>query len=119
MRVAPEIVLTNEERVELSKLARSQLSSVRLMQRARIVLLAADGMQNKDIALQLGVGRVQVSRWRERYASLRLAGIERDLPRGAPPPKVDVARLVALTTQPPPRSRHALEYAQDGRRAWC
>ena len=35
-------------------------------------------MQNKDIAEQLGVGRVQVSRWRERYAQSRLAGIERD-----------------------------------------
>ena len=102
MRVAPEIMLTDEERVELSKLARSQLSSVRLVQRARIVLLAADGMQNKDIAQQLGVGRVQVSRWRERYAGLRLAGIERDLPRGSPPAKVDVARLVELTTQTTP-----------------
>jgi transposase len=102
VRVAPEIVLTDEERVELSKLARLQLSSVRLVQRARIVLLAADGMQNKDIAQQLGVGRVQVSRWRERYASLRLAGIERDLPRGAPPAKVDVGRLVELTTQTTP-----------------
>ena len=102
MRVAPEIVLTNEERVELLKLARSQMSSVRLSQRARIVLLAAEGMQNKCIAQQLGVGRVQVSRWRERYASLRLAGIERDLPRGAPPAKVDVARLVELTTQTTP-----------------
>ena len=100
--VAPEIALTDEERVELSKLARSQLSSVRLMQRARIVLLGADGMQNKEIAQQLGVGRVQVSRWRERYASLRLAGIDRDLPRDAPPAKVDVGRLVALTTQTTP-----------------
>ena len=102
MRVAPEIVLNNEERVELAKLARSKRTSVRLAQRARIVLLAADGMQNKDIAEQLGVGRVQVSRWRERYAQSRLAGIERDLPRGAPPVKVDVARLVELTTQAQP-----------------
>ncbi len=62
MRVAPEIVLTDEERIELSKLTRSQLSSVRLALRARIVLLAADGMQSKDIALHLGVGRAQVSR---------------------------------------------------------
>jgi transposase len=102
MRVAPEIVLTDEEHAELTKLDRSRLTSVRLAQRARIVLLAADGMQNKDIAQQLGVGRVQVSRWRERYAQLRLAGIERDLPRGAPPAKVDVARLVELTTQTKP-----------------
>jgi transposase len=102
MRVAPEIVLTNEEHAELSKLVRSKRTSVRLTQRAHIVLLAADGMQNKDIAEQLGVGRVQVSRWRERYARSRLAGIERDLPRGAPPVKVDAARLVELTTQSKP-----------------
>ena len=104
MRVAPSIVLTNEEHAELTKLACSKLSSVRLAQRARIVLLAADGMQNKAIADQLGVGRVQVSRWRERYAQLRLAGIERDLPRGAPPAKVDVVRLVELTTQTKPEA---------------
>lgn len=102
MRVAPEIVLTDEEHAELTKLERSRLTSVRLAQRARIVLLAATGMQNKDIAQQLGVGRVQVGRWRERYAEARLAGIERDLPRGAPPAKVDVARLVELTTQTKP-----------------
>ena len=104
MRVAPEIILTNEERAELTKLARSKLSSVRLAQRARIVLLAAQGMKSQDIAVQLGVGRVQVSRWRERYAQSRLAGIERDLPRGAPPTTVDVARLVALTTQSRPEA---------------
>jgi transposase len=104
MRVALEIALTTEERAELTKLSRSKLTSVRLAQRACIVLLAADGMQNKDIACQLGVGRVQVSRWRERYAESRLAGIERDLPRGAPPAKVDVARLVELTTQTKPEA---------------
>jgi transposase len=95
-------VLSDEERAELKRLARSRLTSVRLAQRARIVLLAADGIQNKDIAEQLDVGRVQVARWRERYAQLRLAGIERDLPRGAPPVKVDAARLVELTTQAKP-----------------
>ena len=40
-----------------------------------------EGMQNKEIAALLGVGRVQVARWRERYAErIELAGIERDLP---------------------------------------
>lgn len=104
VRVAPEIVLTSEERAELMRQVRSKLTSVRLAQRARIVLLAAQGLQNKDIAAQLGVGRVQVSRWRERYAESRLAGIERDLPRGAPPVTVDVARLVELTTQSTPKA---------------
>ena len=102
MRVAPQIELTNDERAELTQLVRSKLTSVRLSQRAQIVLLAADGLQNMDIAEQLGIGRIQVARWRERYIRLRLAGIERDLPRGAPPVKVDSARLVELTTQTKP-----------------
>ena len=104
MRVATKVVLSKDEREDLTKLVRSKQSSVRLSQRARIVLLAADGMQNQEIAAQLNVGRVQVSRWRERYAQQRLTGIERDLPRGAPPAKVDVARLVELTTQTKPKA---------------
>lgn len=104
MRVASEILLTDDERVVLMNLVRSRLTSVRLEQRAGIVLLAADGFQTKDIAQMLSVGRVQVSRWRNRYAQLRLAGIERDLPRGAPPKTVDVARLVELTTQSKPEA---------------
>ena len=76
MRVAPEIVLTEDERRELVRLVRSKLSSVRAVQRARMVLLAADGKQNRDIAVTLGIGRVQVARWRERYRQQRLAGIE-------------------------------------------
>ncbi len=98
LRVAPTILLTNEQERELTRLARSKRTSVRLAQRAQIVLLAGQGLQNKDIAEQLGIGRVQVARWRERYLECGLQGIERDLPRGAPPVKVDVARLVELTT---------------------
>ena len=104
MRVAPEIVLTEGERVELTKLTQSRLTSVRLAQRARIILLAANGMQNQEIAEEMGVGRILVARWRGRYAAMRLAGIERDLPRGAPPKKVDIARLVELTTQGKPEA---------------
>ena len=104
LRVAPAIVLTDEQESELTRLARSKRTSVRLAQRARIVLLAAQGMQNKDIADVLGVGRVQVGRWRDRYAESGQQGIERDLPRGAPPVKVDVGRLVELTTQTKPEA---------------
>ncbi|EQD31591.1 Integrase catalytic region, partial [mine drainage metagenome] len=86
----------------VAKLARSKRTSVRLAQRAQIVLLAAQGLQNKDIAEQLGIGRVQVGRWRERYLESGLQGIERDLPRGAPPTKVNVQKLVELTTQSKP-----------------
>ena len=104
LRVAPAIELTSEEESELTRLVRSKRTSVRLAQRAHIVLLAALGLQNKEIAEQLGIGRVQVARWRERYLESGLEGIERDLPRGAPPVKVDVAKLVELTTQTTPEA---------------
>lgn len=104
MRVAPVVELSEEQQAQLSALVRSRRTSVRLSQRARIVLLAAQGLQNKDIAEQLGIGRVQVSRWRERYIEFGFEGIERDLPRGAPPVKVDVPKLVELTTQSKPEA---------------
>lgn len=102
VRVAPEIVLTEEQTSELTKLSRSGCTSVRLAQRARIVLLASQGWDNKDMAQEVGVGRVAVARWRQRYLESGIEGIERDLPRGAPPTKVDVAKLVELTTQAKP-----------------
>ena len=61
VRVAPEIVLSDEEREVLDELIRSKLASVRLALRARIVLLAAQGLQNKEIALALDVGASAIS----------------------------------------------------------
>ena len=104
MRVAPIVVLSEKQQADLTKLVRSKRTSVRLAQRARIVLLAAQGLQNKDIAERLDVGRVQVARWRKRYVEFGWEGIERDLPRGAPPVKVDVQKLVELTTQAKPKA---------------
>jgi transposase len=99
MRVAPTIHLTADETQKLTRLARSSTTSVRLARRARIVLLAADGLDNEEIAARIDVGRVQVGRWRARYAQGGLAAIERDLPRGGRPPKVDAAEIVRRTTQ--------------------
>lgn len=104
MRVAAEVVLSASEREALMTLADAADTSARLTQRVRIVLLAAQGMQNKDIADQLGMGRAQVARWRERYVQWRLPGIQNNLPRGAPPLKVDVAQLAELTARGRPDS---------------
>ena len=81
MRVAPKIVLTAEQEKELTKLSRSNTTSVRLALRAKIVLLASSGYDNTQIAEELGIGRVQAGRWRERYALNGLAGIEQDFYR--------------------------------------
>jgi len=71
MRVAHEMELTDEEREELTILVRSGLTTVRLVERARMVLLAAEEMQNKGHRRAIGRGVVRVSRWRERYAQSR------------------------------------------------
>lgn len=86
MRRAVTIVLNAKERDALQQWARSRTSPVRLAQRAQMILLAAAGLENKDIATQVGAGRVAVGRWRERFAAHRLAGIEKDLPRGGRKP---------------------------------
>ena len=99
--------LSTDERNVLTKLARSNTTSVRLARRAQIVLRAGDGLDNTQIAAELALGRVQVGRWRERYARLGLAGIERDGTRSGRKPTVDAAEIVRLPTQTkPPAATH-------------
>ena len=104
MRAAIKIELSEGAKAELRQLARSKTASVRLSLRAKMVLLAAQGMHNDAIAQQLGVGRVQVGRWRNRYAEGGLAAIEQDLPRGGRPVQTDAAEIVRLTTQTLPEA---------------
>ena len=104
MRVATQIELSEVQRNRLIRIAESQLSEVRLVRRASIVLLCADGLDNKTIGEILSVDRNQVGRWRERYAEGGLKAIEQDLPRGGRTPVVDRAELVRLTTQSMPEA---------------
>ena len=82
MRVATEIELTQPQRERLLRMAESQTTEVRLARRASIVLLCADGLDNKTVGEMLGIDRIQVARWRERYAVGGFSAIEQDLPRG-------------------------------------
>ena len=88
MRRAVEIELTDEERATLLKWSRGKRTQARVVGRAKIVLAAADGKQNKQIAKELGVAEPTVGKWRNRFAEHRLAGIEKDLPRGGRKPHV-------------------------------
>ena len=82
MRIAPQINLSDEERETLVKWSRGRSTPVRVVQRAKIVLLAADGQENKEIATTLGVMERTVGRWRRRFFDGRAAALEKDLPRG-------------------------------------
>jgi transposase len=103
MRVASAIELSDAEGEKLVKLAHSNTVEVRLARRASIVLLAADGLDNRQIGEALGVGRIQVGRWRERYAAGGLQAIEKDRPRAGRKPVVNAAEIVRLTTQTKPQ----------------
>ena len=102
MRVAPKIMMTDEQRQILGGWARGHRTPVRLMQRARIVLLAAEGRENWQIAADLQLDPAKVGRRRKRFALDGLSGIEKDLPRGGRPPTRRTAltrRIVEMTTQ--------------------
>jgi len=110
MRVAVKIELSSEQRQQLEAAARSRTLALRIVERARIVLLAAQGLQNDQIARQLSMSRFKVSRWRQRYACHGFAGLEKDAPRPGRTPSMGpqrVEHIVRLTTQEkPPGATH-------------
>ena len=105
MKRAPEIRLTDEERAALTRWSRGRRTPARQVVRAKIVLLAAEGRMNKDIAAELGIRPNTVVRWRSRFADRGLSGIEKDAPRGGrkPTKREQVARvIIEKTTQETP-----------------
>ncbi len=83
-RPAAEVTLTDDERVTLERWARRSKSAQALAPRCRIVLGAAAGESNRDIAGRLGCSRTTVGRWRNRFADHRLDGLH-DEPRPGKP----------------------------------
>jgi len=105
MRVACPIALMADEQTVLEGWARGRSTAVRVAMRAQIVLLAARGKRNKDIATEMGTDRFTVARWRTRFAKLRLAGIEKDAPRSGRKPSARnrfARRIIECTTKGPP-----------------
>ena len=110
MRIAPTITVADDQRVTLQRWARGRSTPVRLMQRAKMILMAADGIQNKEIARTLGVQPSTVGRWRKRFAQSGLAGIEKDAPRGGRKPTKQrrwAKRIIETTLhETPPNATH-------------
>ena len=80
------IELTDEERAVLESLERSYTLPYWRVTRAQMVLMAADGLRNDQIAARLRCGRDVVSQWRKRFFEQRMAGLEDRPRRGRPPP---------------------------------
>jgi transposase-like protein len=84
-RISPyTIELSAEERAELEARTRSYTSPYKDVVRAKIILMAAEGMENKEIGQRIDLPRQIVSKWRKRFYEEGLPGLE-ERPRGGKP----------------------------------
>src|SRR6266571_7776181 len=100
MWTAPPITLSDEERVELSRRVAAHTTPVGAARRARIILLAADGVPSRQISELVGMHESNVAKWRNRFRDKGLEGLE-DLPRPGGPKRFghdERMRLAAAAT---------------------
>jgi transposase len=102
---AVEIVLSDEERGQLESWSRRPTSAEALAERSRIVLAAAEGLKNTEIADRLGVHRQSVTKWRNRFAEHRLDGLVDEPRPGRPRTLTDekVDEVIARTLESSPQ----------------
>lgn len=99
---AAPLLLREGDREKLSRLVRSTSVRAGLAQRARIVLLAADGVSNTEIAEKVGATRTTVIVWRARYGQAGIDGLA-DHDRSGRPRRIDHRAIVTATLRPPPK----------------
>jgi len=100
MRAAPLTVLDSDRGI-LEKWVRSSTTKAGLVTRARIVLLAADGVAHAEIARRFSISRQTVINWRARYESAGVEGLF-DEDRSGRPRTLDRDKLITVTLTPPP-----------------
>lgn len=101
-RPARALVLRDGDREKLESWLRSRSVKAGLVKRARMVLLAADGVANQEIADRVGASRTTVIQWRTRYEERGVSGLE-DAERSGRPRELDHRAIVAETLKPPPK----------------
>jgi transposase len=110
MNIAERIVLSPEEEMTVRLWANGKKFPLRLVQRARIIQMAANGAYSHDIATQLSISRPTVQLWRERFLALRCAGLEKDAPRPGRIPKISARKIKAIVEATlhttPPQATH-------------
>jgi transposase len=102
MRVAPPIVLSEDVRRKLEQQSRGRSTQSRVVMRSRIVLLAAGGLQNKQIAATLNVAPRMAALWRGRFIEWGIEGLLKDAPRPGRTASISRASLIEKTTQSTP-----------------
>ena len=105
MRVARPVVLDKRGEGALEQIARGRSLPARLVERARIVLRAAAGLQDQQIASELGITPEKAARWRNRYLEGGISALEKDASRPGRPRTVNetrTAEVIRRTTQEKP-----------------
>jgi transposase len=101
------VTVPDADRVKLERMARDRGAPARVAERARIVLLSADGLSGPQIAGRVGCSEPTVVKWRGQYARSGLAGLE-DAPRPGGPKTVltgdVIAEILSATVTPPPEA---------------
>jgi transposase-like protein/transposase len=100
VRAAP-LGLREGDREKLMVWSRASTVPAGLVQRARIVLLAADGVSHAEVARRVGVNRQTVINWWARYETSGLVGLD-NRPRSGRPRRIDRATIITATLTPPP-----------------
>jgi transposase len=95
--VAVAIELSDQERLQLEAWTRRGTSAQALALRSRIVLAAAEGLRNTEIAERLGINRAMAAKWRSRFAEHRLDGLT-DEPRPGRPRTITDEQVDAVIT---------------------
>ena len=93
MHLAPAILLSSAERSTLTAWANAKSLPLRVIQRAQIITMAADGVTSQDIAEQLEISRPTVQLWRERFLALRVTGLAKDAPRPGRIPSIPATKI--------------------------
>jgi transposase len=110
MNIAERIILSSEEETTINRWANGKRIPLRLVLRAKIIQLAAQGVFSHEIAQRLRISRPTVQLWRERFLALRLTGLEKDAPRPGRLPRISqkkVSAIVEATLQTtPPNATH-------------
>lgn len=107
MRVARAVALTDPERLTLEKWSRGRSTPVRRMERAQMLLMASQGLENQAIAAAVGTDSHTVARWRGRFLQAGLAGVEKDAPRSGRKPALRnrvAQKIVERTTRTTPEN---------------
>ena len=111
MRTSRRLEVSDEDRAELERLARSPTTEQRVAMRARIVLLSGEGVGTGEIVERLGITTSTITLWRDRYEREGVRGLLKDAPRSGRRPTISKEQVIEVV-------RRTLDERPEGATHW-